>query len=95
MCEITRSFAVQNKELLHIHYWHIIHMPYCQTDTNISLVKLKWSLTTGERGTLPTSACTNASLFLEPFQVNDSQIYKFHYSSPLMEENKIYEQMSY
>lgn len=39
--------------------------------------------------------CTNASLFLEPFQLaNDSQIYTLLPKS-LIEEDKIYEQMSH
>lgn len=39
--------------------------------------------------------CTNASLFLEPFQLaNDSQIYTSLPKS-LIEEDKIYEQMSH
>lgn len=39
--------------------------------------------------------CTNASLFLEAFQLaNDSQIYTSLLKS-LMEDDKIYEQMSY
>lgn len=39
--------------------------------------------------------CTNASLFLEPFQLaNNSQMYT-SLPAPLIEEGKIYEQMSH
>lgn len=80
------SFVMQKAKQKTIPYTIgiITHMPYCRRDYKHIFVRIKWSLTTGEKGTLPTSAHVQMPpCFWSLSNWQMTVKYILHYPSPL------------